>query len=270
MLPPSALSEKALPAPAVLLESATRATEATLASASPRKPSERTCSRSCREAILLVAWRANAIGKSSLGMPAPLSTTRICFTPPSTSATPISLAPASRLFSRSSFSTDAGRSTTSPAAIWLMSVSGSGRIEGTGGGLFGPGMTGALRPCRFREGVQLYVAVECRGGPPFLRLGSDRPSRPAPRGTASAIRRLGLSAALRHHFLRDRAGRDALSSRRLPAFHRRRACGWRRHRRARARARAGRRGGARPHRQLLGRPLHRPESLPVGGLEILQ
>ncbi len=46
MLPPSALSEKALPAPAVLLESATRATEATLARASPRKPSERTCSRS--------------------------------------------------------------------------------------------------------------------------------------------------------------------------------------------------------------------------------
>src|SRR5882672_6755716 len=202
-------------------------------------------------------------------MPAPLSTTRICFTPPSTSATPISVAPASRLFSRSSFSTDAGRSTTSPAAIWLMSVSGSGRMAGT----FVPkeaGRTATGRPFPIGLRFKLYVAVECRGGPPSLRLGSARPSRPAPRSTASAIRRLGLPAALRHYFLRDRPGRDALSSRRLPAFHRRGSCGRRRHRRALARVGAGRRRGARQHRQLLDRPLDRPESLPLGGIAILQ
>src|SRR3981189_3468790 len=250
MLPPSALSEKALPAPAVLLESATRATEATLASASPRKPSERTCSRSCREAILLVAWRANAIGKSSLSMPRPLATTRSCFTPPWTSATPISVAPASRLFSRSSFSTDAGRSTTSPAAIWLMSVSGSGRMAGTF--------------------AIICDEVECRGGASAFRLGSAGSSRSPSCSTASATRRLGLPAALRHYFLRDRPGRDALSSRRLLAFHRRCACGRRRHRRAPARAAAGCRGGAWQHRQLLDRPLHRPESLPLGGIAVLQ
>ncbi len=139
----------------------TRATEAMLASASPRKPSERTCSRSSSEAILLVACRANAIGRSPLSMPAPLSATRICLIPPSASVTPISVAPASRLFSSSSLRTDAGRSTTSPAAIWLMSVSGKGRIRGTGGGLFSPGMTGALRPCRFRED-----SIICRGRMP--------------------------------------------------------------------------------------------------------
>ena len=38
------------------------------------------------------------------------------------------LAPASRLFSTSSLTTDAGRSTTSPAAIWSTSSPGSTRI----------------------------------------------------------------------------------------------------------------------------------------------
>src|SRR3954464_13428183 len=49
-------------------------------------------------------------------------------TPPSSSVTPISRAPASTLFSSSSFSTEAGRSTTSPAAIWLTRSSGSTRM----------------------------------------------------------------------------------------------------------------------------------------------
>src|SRR5258705_9732194 len=179
-------------------------------------------------------------------MPAPLSTTRICFTPPSTSATLISVAPASRLFSRSSFSTDAGRSTTSPAAVWLMSVSGSGRMAGTF--------------------AIICDEVECRGGASAFRLGSAGSSRPPSCSTASATRRLGLPAALRHYFLRDRPGRDPLSSRRLLAFHRRCACSRRRHRRAPARAAAGRRGGALQHRPLLDRPLHTPEGLPVGEL----
>jgi hypothetical protein len=52
--------------------------------------------------------------------------TRISRTPPSSSWTSIRAAPASRLFSSNSLSTDAGRSTTSPAAIWLISSSGSG------------------------------------------------------------------------------------------------------------------------------------------------
>jgi len=50
-------------------------------------------------------------------------------TPPSSNWTSILVAPASRLFSISSLSTEAGRSTTSPAAIWLMSRSGRGRIR---------------------------------------------------------------------------------------------------------------------------------------------
>jgi hypothetical protein len=41
----------------------------------------------------------------------------------------IFVAPASRLFSSSSFTTDAGRSTTSPAAIWLTSCTGIGCIR---------------------------------------------------------------------------------------------------------------------------------------------
>src|SRR5436190_14427110 len=41
------------------------------------------------------------------------------------------VAPASRLFSSNSFSTEAGRSTTSPAAIWLTSSSGSTRMAVT-------------------------------------------------------------------------------------------------------------------------------------------
>src|SRR5947209_1255008 len=241
MLPASVLTAKAWAAPAARLARATRATDAILASASPRNPSE---------AILLVAWRAKAIGRSSFSMPEPLSPTRICLMPPSASATLISVAPASRLFSRSSFSTEAGRSTTSPAAIWLMRASGSGRMAGTF--------------------AIICDAVECRGGAPVFRLGSAGSSRPPSCDTARATRRLGLPAALRHYFLRDRPGRDALSSRRLLAFHRRGPCGRRRHRRAPARAAAGRRGGARQHRQLLDRPLHRPESLPLGAIAVLQ
>src|SRR6185295_12964460 len=51
-------------------------------------------------------------------MPAPSSLTRIRLFPPSSISMRIALAPASSAFSISSFTTDAGRSTTSPAAIW--------------------------------------------------------------------------------------------------------------------------------------------------------
>jgi hypothetical protein len=43
------------------------------ASASPRKPSDSTLSRSVSVAIFDVAWRASASGSSSGGMPRPLS-----------------------------------------------------------------------------------------------------------------------------------------------------------------------------------------------------
>jgi hypothetical protein len=49
-------------------------------------------------------------------------------TPPASSRNVICVAPASRALSSSSRTTEAGRSTTSPAAIWLMSSSGSSRI----------------------------------------------------------------------------------------------------------------------------------------------
>src|SRR5688572_26556211 len=109
-------------------ESEKRLTEAIEGSASPRKPSVATPSRSSSEAILLVAWREIASGNSSAGMPAPSSRMRIRRTPPSSRSMSMRRAPASRAFSTSSLTTDAGRSMTSPAAIWLMRVSGSWRI----------------------------------------------------------------------------------------------------------------------------------------------
>src|SRR5262245_24252920 len=63
-------------------------------------------------------------------MPSPLSVTRISFRPPSRTSTEIRVAPASREFSISSFTTDDGRSTTSPAAIWFAISSGKILILG--------------------------------------------------------------------------------------------------------------------------------------------
>ena len=60
---------------------------------------------------------------SSRAIPAPSSSTCTRLMPPASSVTVIACAPASTLFSSSSFSTEAGRSTTSPAAIWLTSSS---------------------------------------------------------------------------------------------------------------------------------------------------
>ncbi len=57
-------------------------------------------------------------------MPQPSSPIAIRALPPLSSWISISPAPASSAFSTSSLTTDAGRSTTSPAAIWLTRVSG--------------------------------------------------------------------------------------------------------------------------------------------------
>ena len=94
-----------------------RAMDAMDESASPRKPSVEIPSRSSSVRILLVANRSNARGASARDIPPPSSETRMRDRPPSRISTLMAVAPASRLFSISSLTTDAGRSTTSPAAI---------------------------------------------------------------------------------------------------------------------------------------------------------
>ena len=68
------------------------------------------------------------------GMPLPSSSTAIRRTPPASRRTVIWVAPASRALSTSSRTAEAGRSTTSPAAIWLMSSSGRSRMGRRGAG----------------------------------------------------------------------------------------------------------------------------------------
>jgi hypothetical protein len=94
-----------------------RDTDAIDGSASPRKPSVTMAPRSSAEEILLVAWRSSASVSSAAGIPAPSSRTRVSRTPPDSISTSIQRAPASRLFSTSSLTIEAGRSMTSPAAI---------------------------------------------------------------------------------------------------------------------------------------------------------
>ena len=61
----------------------------------------------------------------------PSSSTRISRLPPYSTVTAMRVAPASMAFSTSSLTTEAGRSTTSPAAIWLARSSGSWRMRPT-------------------------------------------------------------------------------------------------------------------------------------------
>ena len=68
-------------------------------------------------AILEVAWRSKHSTASSGDMPLPLSMTWMRVRPASVTVTETSSAPASTAFSMSSFTTEAGRWTTSPAAI---------------------------------------------------------------------------------------------------------------------------------------------------------
>ena len=94
-------------------------TEAIAARASPLNPSVKIPSRSSAFFILLVACLRIATGRSSFEIPHPLSVTRIYVTPPFCISTVIVFAPESIAFSKSSFITDEGLSTTSPAAIRL-------------------------------------------------------------------------------------------------------------------------------------------------------
>src|SRR3954471_21147799 len=61
-------------------------------------------------------------------MPLPSSETRRRRRPPASTSTSMRRAPASIEFSTNSFATDAGRSTTSPAAIWFATWSERTRI----------------------------------------------------------------------------------------------------------------------------------------------
>ena len=101
----------------LLVMISTRDTAAILDRASPRKPRLAIWFKSSASSILLVACRRNAVGSCSRSMPQPLSVTRMNSIPPSFASTVIAVEPASMAFSTSSFTTLAGRSTTSPAAI---------------------------------------------------------------------------------------------------------------------------------------------------------
>lgn len=105
-----------------LVQSLKRETLAMLGRASPRNPKCVISKSSFREESLLVACRLVHSSASARDMPLPSSVTLIMPTPPRRISTRTNLAPASRLFSTSSFTTEAGRSTTSPAATWLARV----------------------------------------------------------------------------------------------------------------------------------------------------
>ncbi len=117
LLPPSRRTRWACRSPLHRVVRVTRATAAMLGSASPRKPREVTRNRSSRCLILLVACRRKASSSSSGAMPVPSSVTVMEPHPPSRTWTVMRVAPASRAFSTSSFTTETGLSTTSPAAI---------------------------------------------------------------------------------------------------------------------------------------------------------
>src|SRR5579884_522866 len=129
MSPPSTESRAPLSSSAGLVVRVMRDTEAMEGSASPRKPSVRMANRSSAERILLVAWRCRARTASLQVMPQPLSATRIRCLPPSSSPMTMCVAPASIAFSTNSLTAEAGRSTTSPAAIRLAVFSSSNTMR---------------------------------------------------------------------------------------------------------------------------------------------
>src|SRR4029079_12345773 len=106
-----------------------RDTLAILGNASPRNPNGATACRSAADRILLVACRSRDSSASSRSILQPSSITRTSEIPPHRITVSILRAPASMLFSINSFTSDAGRSTTSPAATWLATVSDNNRIR---------------------------------------------------------------------------------------------------------------------------------------------
>ena len=123
--PPSRYTSVAVSDVFSLVVNVNRETDAMLGSASPLKPSVCMENKSESLEILLVAYRSMASMASSRFIPMPLSDIRISDRPPFSISINIRVLFASRAFSRSSFTTEAGRSTTSPAAILLERTSGS-------------------------------------------------------------------------------------------------------------------------------------------------
>jgi hypothetical protein len=115
--PLSTVTATAASTPRGRVVSTSRDTDAIEGKASPRKPIVAIVVRSSTARSFDVAWRVKASRASSGSMPMPSSTTRIERRPPPSTSIAIWVASASRAFSTSSFTTDAGRSTTSPAAI---------------------------------------------------------------------------------------------------------------------------------------------------------
>ena len=94
-----------------------RDTDAIEGIASPRKPNVFISSMSSTSKIFEVACRSRERSASSRVMPHPSSCTATSLRPPCAIVTLMLRAPASSAFSINSFTMDAGRSTTSPAAI---------------------------------------------------------------------------------------------------------------------------------------------------------
>src|SRR6185437_8799431 len=128
LAPPSTASDQASVVPRRRLVSVSRLTAPIDGSASPRKPSERMRRRSSSGSFE-VQCRSTASASSSALMPSPSSVTAIRLCPPSRSASSMRPAPASIEFSISSFTAEAGRSTTSPAAMRLTRTGGSCRMR---------------------------------------------------------------------------------------------------------------------------------------------
>ena len=128
MRPPSMATRVPAASSFVWVINSTRATDAIDAKASPRKPRVPIAFKSSARLIFEVACRSNASTASSRVIPSPSSVIFNKRRPPDSTSITMRKAPASIAFSTSSLATDAGRSTTSPAAIRLEIWSGSTRI----------------------------------------------------------------------------------------------------------------------------------------------
>ena len=166
--PPSRVRAQPRGASAVLVSRSMRLTAEMAAKASPRKPRVPMASRSYSVEILEVAWRRKAVAASRAGMPQPLSVTRMRVMPPCSISTVTAPAPASMAFSTSSFTTEAGRSTTSPAAM---------RSATWGESCLISGMVSSFpwRPCA--GGTRRRQAARDGGGETFDRAEAPQPAR---------------------------------------------------------------------------------------------
>ena len=99
------------------------------ARASPLKPKLLRRNKSSAILIFEVACLSQHMRASVTLMPRPLSMVWMSKIPPSLTMSLMSVAPASKEFSKSSLTTEAGLCTTSPAAIWLAMLSGKSLIQ---------------------------------------------------------------------------------------------------------------------------------------------